>query len=103
MSNTNETLKSLAATISEAADAISSALESNNHPQPSFAQDGPIDYPKEAGIAALRPKLIDATLDLYRLAMGPTDLAFSQPLHVSWLSPLRRFRISRSYRAEAQL
>lgn len=83
MTTTNETLKSLAATISETTDAISSVLESNNHPQPSFSEDGPLDYPKHPELAGLRFKLVDATLDMYRLAMGPSDMAFAHPLYVS--------------------
>lgn len=80
MTNPQETLDGLAATIAESAKAISSYLEANGLPAPSFAEDGPPEYPKALEVQGPRFQLIGALLDMLNLAMGPSDVAFLQPL-----------------------
>lgn len=58
MAGTNESLTSLVVIISEKTNAISSPLNDNNCPTPSFAEDGPLDYPKIPEIMGLRFKLL---------------------------------------------
>ena len=88
MANTNPSLESLAATISETANALSSKLKDSGLPPPSFAEDGLVEYPNVPELIGLRFQLIDAAADLYRLALGPTDNSIFAPLHVS-LTTLR--------------
>lgn len=83
MATPQASLTSLAATISEATAAITEILEKQGHPAPSFAQDGPSDYPKLPELMGPRFQLLGAISDLHRLAMGPMDMAFVNPLHVS--------------------
>ncbi|EMT74665.1 Sterigmatocystin 8-O-methyltransferase [Fusarium odoratissimum] len=80
--NNNPSLESLAATISETANALSAKLKESACPAPSFAEDGLVEYPKLPELNGLRFQLIDAAADLYRLALGPTDNSMFAPLHV---------------------
>ncbi|SPO05440.1 related to sterigmatocystin 8-O-methyltransferase precursor [Cephalotrichum gorgonifer] len=81
MAEANPTLTELAATISEAAQALTSYLEANNLPAPSFAEDGPADYPKAPEVIGARFQLLGALHDLVHLAMGPTEYPFIQPIY----------------------
>ncbi|PKS06174.1 hypothetical protein jhhlp_007491 [Lomentospora prolificans] len=83
MANNKDTLTGLAATISETSSAIAALLAKDGLPAPTFAEDSPTDYPKNPDIIGLRFKLIDAALDLYRLAVGPSDHALMQPLFLN--------------------
>ncbi|KAF5549287.1 peptide transporter PTR2 [Fusarium mexicanum] len=61
------------------ATALAAKLEKGGYSAPSFAQDGLADYPKDPEIIGLRMQLLDATTDLYRLALEPTDSSFMGP------------------------
>lgn len=76
------TLLSLAASISEAAQAITTYLEDHGHPAPSFSETGLDTYPKDPKLTGLRFQLIDAASDMRHLALGPADFNFLQPLFV---------------------
>ncbi|KAF5987166.1 methyltransferase [Fusarium coicis] len=80
MTTTTPSLTSLAEAVSQAATALAAKLEKGGFPAPSFEQDGLADYPKDPDIIGLRMQLLDATSDLYRLALGPTDSSFMGPL-----------------------
>ncbi|KAH7208524.1 O-methyltransferase-domain-containing protein [Fusarium oxysporum] len=82
--NNNPSLESLAATISETANALSAKLKESACPAPSFAEDGLVEYPKLPELNGLRFQLIDAAADLYRLALGPTDNSMFAPLHLNY-------------------
>lgn len=83
MANSTASLASLAATIAETASGLAAQLSNNGHPAPSFAEDGLVDYPKTPEVMGARMQLLDAVTDMYRLAMGPTDMAFMNPIFVS--------------------
>ncbi|KAF4445637.1 Sterigmatocystin 8-O-methyltransferase [Fusarium austroafricanum] len=80
MATQTPSLTSLAETAQQTAAALAAKLEQGGHPAPSFAQDGLADYPKDPEVVGLRMQLLDATTDLYRLALGPTDSSFMAPL-----------------------
>ncbi|KAF4333372.1 methyltransferase [Fusarium beomiforme] len=79
MAPTTPSLTSLAEAASQAAAALAIKLEQGGHPAPSFEKDGLADYPKDPEIIGLRMQLLDATTDLYRLSLGPTDSSFMGP------------------------
>jgi len=83
MAQSQPTLNSLAATISKATEAITSHLEQNGLPQPSFAEDGPASYPNAPEVQGARFQLIGALLDLLNLAYGPADMSFINIVLVS--------------------
>ncbi|RYC81797.1 hypothetical protein BFJ63_vAg15314 [Fusarium oxysporum f. sp. narcissi] len=80
MTTTTPSLTGLAEAASQAATALAVKLEKGGYSAPSFEQDGLADYPKDPEIIGLRMQLLDATTDLYRLALGPTDSSFIGPL-----------------------
>ncbi|KAJ4055577.1 hypothetical protein NW756_003282 [Fusarium oxysporum] len=80
MTTKTPSLTGLAEAASQAATALAVKLEKGGYSTPSFAQDGLADYPKDPEIIGLRMQLLDATTDLYRLALGPTDSSFMGPL-----------------------
>lgn len=82
MTTTTPSLTGLAEAASQAATALAAKLEKGGYSTPSFVQDGLADYPKDPEIIGLRMQLLDATTDLYRLALGPTDSSFMGPLLV---------------------
>jgi hypothetical protein len=82
----NIDLVTLAESIADTAKALAAQLKSSNSPLPSFAADGPSDYPKIPEVIGLRFQLIDAVNDMFRLAMGPNDMAFMNPISVCRLS-----------------
>lgn len=83
MANQSPSLSSLAETISQTANALASKLQQDGFPAPSFTEDGLADYPKTPELMGLRMALLDATTDLYRLALGPIDTSFINPFFVS--------------------
>ncbi|KAF4439940.1 Sterigmatocystin 8-O-methyltransferase [Fusarium austroafricanum] len=84
MTDTAPSLSSLSETISQAATALAANLEQNGYPAPSFAENGLTEYPKSPEIVGLRMQLLDAVTDLYRLALGPSDSSFLQPLFLNY-------------------
>ena len=82
MPETQPTLKSLAATIVQSAEAITAYLDANNIPAPSFAEDSPFDYPKVPEILGPRFQLIDALSDLQHLILGASDGINFSPIFV---------------------
>ncbi|KAI5464393.1 putative O-methyltransferase [Mariannaea sp. PMI_226] len=84
MTSNNPSLASLAATISEAATALTALLDKNGLPAPSFAEDGLEDYPKLPELMGPRLQLLDAAADMFRLALGPNDFSFMNPLFLNF-------------------
>jgi hypothetical protein len=76
-------LEGLAAKISESTKAIISYLHAEKLPEPSFAADGPSDYPKVPEVQGPRMELIEAAMDLLRMALGPKDYIFLESVTVS--------------------
>jgi hypothetical protein len=85
MSQNYVTLTSLSEAISESSRALMTELQNSNATAPTFSENSPSDYPTTPEVAGLRLQLIDAAADMFRLAMGPGDMAFAYPLHV-WFS-----------------
>jgi hypothetical protein len=77
-------LVNLAETVSQLAKILSAKLDEASIAQPSFAEDGLVDYPKSPEIAGVRLTLLDAVSDLHRLATGPTDNIFSGALFLNY-------------------
>ncbi|KAF5008064.1 hypothetical protein FDECE_5647 [Fusarium decemcellulare] len=84
MTDKAPSLSSLAEAASQAANALAAKLEQEGHPAPSFAEDGLAEYPKSPEIMGARMQLLDAVTDLYRLALGPTDASFMEPLFLNY-------------------
>ncbi|KPM41238.1 hypothetical protein AK830_g5307 [Neonectria ditissima] len=84
MASNTPSLTSLAEAISKLANALSSKLDQDGSPAPSFAENGLVDYPKSPELVGLRMQLLDATADMYRLALGPTDTSFLGPLFLNY-------------------
>lgn len=82
MAELNPTLKGLAATISQAANAITSYLDAHNAPAPSFTEDSPAEYPSVPKVQGPRLQLIEALSDMMFLAMGPAEFCFMKPVFV---------------------
>ena len=82
MAELNPTLKNLAATISQTANAITSYLDAQNAPTPSFAEDSPVEYPSVPEVQGPRLQLIEALSDMILLAMGPAEFCFMKPVYV---------------------
>lgn len=82
MLESEPTLNGLAATITEAAKAITCYLEANGLPTPSFAEDSPPGYPRVPDVAIPRLNLINALFELQHLILGPFDDIFTTPLFV---------------------
>uniref|UniRef100_A0A8H7N0J7 O-methyltransferase C-terminal domain-containing protein n=1 Tax=Bionectria ochroleuca TaxID=29856 RepID=A0A8H7N0J7_BIOOC len=84
MANQSPSLKSLAETISQTANALAAKLEQDGFPAPSFAEDGLADYPKMPELMGIRMTLLDAVADLQRLALGPMDSNFLGPILLNY-------------------
>ncbi|KAI9839066.1 MAG: hypothetical protein M1838_004401 [Thelocarpon superellum] len=72
----------LAAEISKNATLITEYLAANKLPAPSFAADGPVDFPlpsSDGSLQAARIALLSATKTLYALTQGPTDTITNLP------------------------
>lgn len=63
---------------------ISQFLEQNNSPSPSIAADGPSRFPADApaDIQAARHQLLELTLNLHNLVLGPEDRIRTQTAEV---------------------
>lgn len=78
----NPTLNSLAETIAQAANTITSYLEFNNLPAPSFSENGPASYPMAPEVQDARLQLLGALSDMTHLTMGPESFSILQPIYV---------------------
>lgn len=78
MAETQPTLNSLAAKISELSETFTKYLKENNIPAPTFAADSPVNY---SGLShemfMTRQVLLDAVSDLWLLAQGPSESIFN--------------------------
>ena len=66
----------LAEEITANAKTVSTFLQSNGHPQPSFDRDAPaVTVPLSApqDVLVARQELIEATFKMYKLALGPSE------------------------------
>lgn len=86
MSEAQPTLDSLAAAIIQAAKVITSYLDANNLPAPSFAEDSPASYPPVPEVIAARFQLLEALHDMQLLASGASDNLFLTPILVRTFS-----------------
>ncbi|KAF4989556.1 hypothetical protein F66182_16642 [Fusarium sp. NRRL 66182] len=82
MAQPSPNFESLAATISESSDAITSFLKSRNLPTPSFDENGPADIPKDPEVQGARLQLLGALTDMLHLAMGPAFYSLFSPVWV---------------------
>lgn len=71
--STSPTILQLATDILAHAKAIHQHLESKGHPQPSFDQDAPLQFPSDVEIQGSRMALIEAAKTIYDLTVGPTN------------------------------
>lgn len=83
MTESGPTLNSLAAVITQATSTISSYIDENKLPAPSFAENGPQTYPMAPEVQFARLQLLDAATDLLHLAMGPANYSLMYPVFVS--------------------
>ena len=86
MSASEPTLDSLAVTISETAEAITSYFASKGQPSPTFAEDSTTTYPMVPEIIGARFQLLEAIHDLQLLVEGANDHLFCAPFLVSTTS-----------------
>ncbi|KAG7119009.1 O-methyltransferase lcsG like protein [Verticillium longisporum] len=78
MSNSPETLQSLAAKVTELSASFTKFLEQNKIPQPTFEADSPTTYEGITPEAfVLRQKLLDSLQDMWYLAQGPSESIFN--------------------------
>lgn len=78
MADSQPTLSSLAAKITELSDTFTRYLKENNVPQPSFAADSPTSYSNlSAEIFMTRQALLDAVNDMWYLTQGPSESIFN--------------------------
>lgn len=82
MAHVHETLESLAAKVAQLTWSITSYLNSEGLPQPSFAVDGPAAYPATPELTASRMMLIQSLTDMLHLARGGRDFIFTQSIGV---------------------
>jgi hypothetical protein len=75
MTSSAPTLNDIAFQISGLTYNISKFIEENKLPAPSFAADGPPRFPTSAPpeIQAARQQLLELTLNLHNLILGPED------------------------------
>jgi hypothetical protein len=67
------TLESLGAKVAELSKEISAQLKAGNHPEPSFAADGPPALPQTSNINLPRMQLVELLTDMLQLACGPNE------------------------------
>ncbi|KAI1771396.1 sterigmatocystin 8-O-methyltransferase [Hypoxylon cercidicola] len=78
MADSQPTLNSLAAKITELSETFTRYLKENNVPQPSFAADSPTSYSNlSAEIFMIRQSLLDALNDMWFLTQGPSESIFN--------------------------
>jgi len=87
MAHAHETLESLAAKVAQLTWSITSYLNSEGLPQPSFAVDGPAAYPATPELTASRMMLIQSLTDMLHLARGGRDFIFTQSIGVRCQPP----------------
>lgn len=86
-----ETLDSLASKIAVHTKSITSYLDSNGLPAPSFAGNGVAEYPAVPEVQGARMSLIESLMDMLHLAMGGGEYIFTQSMVVCHtLSPVTR-------------
>jgi 6-hydroxytryprostatin B O-methyltransferase len=81
----NELLTELASSIATNAQVLSTFLQSEGHPMPSFERDAapktiPASAPSE--IQAAREALLDASMKMFQLASGPSEYLPNLAVHV---------------------
>lgn len=85
MAESQPTLNSLAAKITELSETFTRFLKENNVPQPSFAADSPTSYSNlSAESFMIRQSLLDALTDMWYLTQGPSESIFN---YVHCVSP----------------
>jgi hypothetical protein len=86
-SSVSPSLNDIAFQISGLTYNISKFLEQSNLPPPSFAVDGPPRFPASApaNIQAARQQLLELTLSLHNLILGPEERIRTQTAEVSVL------------------
>ncbi|KAL3427108.1 sterigmatocystin 8-o-methyltransferase [Phlyctema vagabunda] len=78
MSDSQSTLVSLAAKVSELSATLARHLKENNVPEPSFAADSPVMYNTASPeIFMARQVLLDALNDMWYLTQGPSESIFN--------------------------
>lgn len=86
MADSQPTLSSLAAKITELSETFTRFLKENNVPEPSFAADSPTRYQNlSAEIFMTRQYLLDALTDMWYLTQGPSESIFNYVHSVSTL------------------
>jgi hypothetical protein len=89
MAETQPTLVSLAAKITELSETLSSYLRENNIPAPTFAADSPTSYANlSPEIFMTRQVLLDTLMDLWYLTQGPSESIFNYVHTVSISYPV---------------
>lgn len=97
--NSPVSLEHLASTISSNTAILTKFLNDNEHPQPTFSEDGPTDFPKDAPyeVAEARMELIIAARQMQSLAYWPSEsLTFNRSMvchDISSLQWLHHFSI----------
>ncbi|KAI0179996.1 sterigmatocystin 8-O-methyltransferase [Hypoxylon sp. FL1284] len=78
MADSQPTLNSLAAKITELSETFTQYLKENNVPQPSFAVNSPTSYSNlSADSFMIRQPLLDALTDMWYLTQGPSESIFN--------------------------
>ncbi|XXH05072.1 hypothetical protein Hte_011496 [Hypoxylon texense] len=78
MADSQPTLASLAAKITELSETFTKYLKENKVPQPSFAADSPTSYSNlSAESFMIRQSLLDALTDMWYLTQGPSESIFN--------------------------
>jgi hypothetical protein len=78
MTRTPLSIESYGNRIAELAAILSAELRNANHPEPSFAADGPFALPATPEIQGVRLQLIEHLMDMLHLATGPTEYVIQQ-------------------------
>jgi hypothetical protein len=78
MTDSQPTLSSLAAKITELSQNLTKQLQEKNIPAPTFAPDSPINYKDAtAEIFMARQVLCDALMDMWYLTQGPSESIYN--------------------------
>lgn len=83
MAEEKPTLESLGATVAKLSKELSMQLKAVNHPEPSFAADGPVALPPTPDIQVPRLQLIETLMDMLHLATGPSEYIFQQSFELN--------------------
>lgn len=87
MAHVHETLDTLSAKVAQLTWSITSYLNSEGLPQPSFAAAGPAAFPAAPELTASRMMLIQSLTDMLHLARGGRDYIFTQSIGVCCQPP----------------